>query len=852
MNQPITNQLGKKILRRLVWTTGIVAIFIASLWAIAVFFEKDIEAYFLSKLNQELNTRVEIQEVSFSLLRNFPSASISLEQVSADHSKPFKGAGKLLTAEHIDFNFSIWNLLSGNYQVEKISVHNGSIQINRNADKEINYQLLKKKESASKNEKFSFTLNSVELHKMDLLIDDVPSKFKSSVRIDDCNFSGNFNELTYDLKVEGSLMANRISSNKQVYLQDRPVDLELDLQINQAEDKYLIRKSLVTISAMEISLAGIYKNLDNPYLDMEAEGEELDISSFLSLLPPGYDEKIKDYKSDGEMFAKCRIKGSFSEDKYPAVRVDFGLKNAEIENKKENVSLENVQLTGRYENNSGGFLNLNGVQFILNGGKFNGSAEIRNFNNPTFKFNVDAKLNLSDINRFVSTGVVSNLSGTADMKLLMNADVGSIKTFDQGGYDNIIANGYLKLSDAAFKIAGDTLNYKAFNGELRFENNLVRVEQLQGMLGKTDFKLKGSLNNLFAWLFGDKEPIGINAVVESRNVYLDELFERKSKASGSEEPYKFRISPRLSLNIRAKVNQLNFRKFNASAISGVFDVSGGQLSAQQLNFNTMKGSVQMNGKAISNSEGKLLLSCKAKLKKVDINRLFIEFENFGQAVVKDENIRGLVDADIDFEAIATSTLSIDPSLVYSKVDLIINQGQLIRFEPLKALSKFISLNELMDVKFSQLKNTIEIRNSKIIIPQMDIASNAISISASGVHSFDNIVEYHLRLLLSDILARKAKKARKDVEEFGVVEDDGLGRTSLFISMKGPVSDPIISYDSQGARAKIKNDLVKEKQTMKQLLKEEFGLFKKDTSIVKPTKDQKKQSKVIISFDEDEE
>lgn len=852
MNQAKTNQLGKKILRRLVWTTGIVAIFIASLWAIAVFFEKDIEAYFLSKINQELNTRVEIQEVSFSLLRNFPSASVSLEQVSADHSKPFKGAGKLLTAEHIDFNFSIWNLLSGNYQVEKISVHNGSIQINRNADKEINYQLLKKKESTSKNEKFSFTLNSVELHKMDLLIDDVPSKFKSSLRIDDCNFSGNFNEKTYDLKVEGSLLANRISSNKQIYLQDRPIDLELDMQINQLEDKYLIRKSLVTISEMEISLAGLYKNLDKPYLDMEAEGEELDISSFLSLLPPGYDEKIKDYKSDGEMFAKCRIKGSFSEDQYPAVRVDFGLKNAEIENKKENVSLENVQLTGRYENNSGGYLNLNGVQFILNGGKFNGSAEIRNFNNPTFKFNIDAKLNLADINRFVSTGVVSNLSGTADMKLQMKADVGSFKTFDKGGYDNINANGYLKLSDAAFKIIGDTLNYKSFNGELRFENNLVKVEQLQGMLGKTDFKLKGSLRNLFAWLFGDNEPIGIDAVVESRNVYLDELFERKSKASGSEEPYKFRISPRLNLNIRAKVNQLNFRKFHANAISGVFDVSGGQLSAQQLNFNTMKGSVQMNGKAISNTEGKLLLSCKAKLKKVDINRLFFEFENFGQAVVKDDNIRGLVDADIDFEAIATSALSIDPSLVYSKVDLVINQGQLLRFEPLKALSKFIALNELMDVKFSQLKNTIEIRNSKIIIPQMDIASSAISISASGVHSFDNIVEYHLRLLLSDLLAKKAKKARKDVEEFGVVEDDGLGKTSLFISMKGPVSDPVISYDSQGARAKIKNDLVKEKQTMKQLLKEEFGLFKKDSSIVKPTKDTKKQSKVIISFDEDEE
>jgi hypothetical protein len=306
---------------------------------------------------------------------------------------------------------------------------------------------------------------------------------------------------------------------------------------------------------MEISVAGIYKDQETPYIDMEAEGEELDIESFLSLLPPGYDDKIKEYRSTGEMFAKCRIKGSFTDEIYPAVRVDFGLKNANIENQKAEISLENVSLSGRYENNLGGTLKLEGIDFSLNGGRFKGSANIQDFDNPSFQIEADAQLNLADVNNFISTGVVSNLSGNAVIKLKMLANARSIKAFDKGGYNQVTADGYIKIENAGFKITGDTLNYRDFNGELRFQENLVKVENLRVMLGKTDFKLKGSLNNLFAWLFGENEPIGIDAVVESRSVFLDELFERKSKAAGNPEPYKFQISQRLNLKLRAKVNQ---------------------------------------------------------------------------------------------------------------------------------------------------------------------------------------------------------------------------------------------------------------------------------------------------------
>jgi hypothetical protein len=197
-------------------------------------------------------------------------------------------------------------------------------------------------------------------------------------------------------------------------------------------------------------------------------------------------------------------------------------------------------------------------------------------------------------------------------------------------------------------------------------------------------------------------------------------------------------------------------------------------------------------------------------------------------------------------------LNLDAGKVISKANLVINRGELIDFEPLEPLSKYIDLEELRHVKFSQLKNTVEIRNEKIYIPTMDIESSALSLSASGVHSFDNEIEYHIKLLLSDLLARKAKRARKEVEEFGEVEDDGTGKTSLFIAMKGQLDNPSITFDGKGAREKLKSDMAREKQSMKQLLHDEWGLFKRDTTLKKDKEPEtKKKNKVLIDFDEDD-
>ncbi|MEY4593904.1 MAG: hypothetical protein RIQ47_314, partial [Bacteroidota bacterium] len=104
---------------------------------------------------------------------------------------------------------------------------------------------------------------------------------------------------------------------------------------------------------------------------------------------------------------------------------------------------------------------------------------------------------------------------------------------------------------------------------------------------------------------------------------------------------------------------------------------------------------------------------------------------------------------------------------------------------------------------------------------------------------DNVIDYKIKLLLSDVLGKKVKSSNS---EFGEIEDDGLGRTQLYLSMKGTVDNPKISYDRKAVGEKIKQEAKQEKEQLKQLLRDEFGGKKKQEQ--KPAEPPKKKKEEL--------
>jgi hypothetical protein len=255
--------------------------------------------------------------------------------------------------------------------------------------------------------------------------------------------------------------------------------------------------------------------------------------------------------------------------------------------------------------------------------------------------------------------------------------------------------------------------------------------------------------------------------------------------------------------------------------------------------------VNLKGDINATRSDSILISCSAKIKGLDVRELFYEMENFQQNTLTDKNLRGRTDVDLQFASRWSSDLTINPARVVVDGNIKIFNGELIDFSPVLSLSRFVKLSELQHIRFSTMENNIQIHDRKIFIPSMEIKSSALNLTASGTHTFNNMVDYSVKLLLSDVLGKKVKEQNS---EFGIVEDDGLGKSSLFLRMSGPADNPKFAYDKKAVMKKIQTDIASEKQSLKDIFKKEFGsgTHKKDSTSVK-----KAESKEAVQVDWDD-
>ena len=99
-------------------------------------------------------------------------------------------------------------------------------------------------------------------------------------------------------------------------------------------------------------------------------------------------------------------------------------------------------------------------------------------------------------------------------------------------------------------------------------------------------------------------------------------------------------------------------------------------------------------------------------------------------------------------------------------------------------------------------------------------------------------------MLSELISKKARKRNANLNnEFGAVEDDGLGRTALYLKMDGNVDNPNIYFDKIRIKEKIKSEVKKEIEEIKNIIKED--LLNKKTDSTKT--EEEKQPDVILEW-----
>lgn len=857
---------------------------VGTLTVITFAYEKEVKEYMVNQLNANLKTKVIVdgKDIQLSLFKDFPYASLRFKNVTmleaaiANGKQDKKGNKKfvrqdtLFSINNISLQFNILDILSKRYAVKKISAEDGKVKMRKGSDGSENWDVWKGSDTTSSSAESPFNLEKLTLQDISLTYVDFKDKQDISLGIDGAQVKGEFTSKEYDLSITGDMLVEHFRIDNVNYLDKKHVKLDLALHVNNEKNLYEFRDAIVKVSDLKVLVAGKYiSNKSSDFVDVSLKGEDMDIRSVLSFLPEKYSKDISDYDSDGEFYFNARISGKMNEENSPEVKADFGITQGDITQLSSGIALKNVHVDGAYYLSSttstlkeGGrieqakyFLDLKAFSASLANGKIAGSIRMDNFSPSNVSASLNADLLLEDVRQLLKIDTIWNypiesLSGATKINMKYNGKLNNSGKYTKADFESMELSGDMALENAGMKIKNSTLSFDSIRGSFVLHDNSVTVNSFSGNTPKSDFYLKGVLKNVLAYSIADNADIDVEATFQSNNFDLNEFLLDQQESSKKDTVYNIHFSPKMNFILKSDIGHLTFRKFEANKVRGTFQLRNQKLIADPVSFSTMDGVITASGMIDGTKESSLLVTCDIALKNINITKLFIQLEDFNQATLTHAHLKGIVTADVQFASVLSSDLTVDLNKIYVRSDLTIEKGELIKFEPMKALSRYIEVSELEGIKFSTLKNQIEIKDQKIFIPKMDIRSSALDISLSGIHTFNNEIDYHVKVLMSDILFQKARRAKKENTEFGVVEDDKSGKTSLFISMTGTVDNPIIKYDRKGARQSLKENIAEEKQTLKQILKEEFGWFKRD-SVSKKQEKAKEDDKFIIKWEEDE-
>jgi hypothetical protein len=350
--------------------------------------------------------------------------------------------------------------------------------------------------------------------------------------------------------------------------------------------------------------------------------------------------------------------------------------------------------------------------------------------------------------------------------------------------------------------------------------------------------LNGIFINLPEWLAGD--PVALNGTADvSCNKLIPEKLFPASADTTAKISTAYRLPGDVILDLNLKIENLVYKTFKAENITGKFSYKPRILNFKSMKLNALDGFISGDGFLVQNPDKAFISRGSFIFNGIDINKTYTSFKNFGQDFIRAENLAGKVSGSLSVLIPMDSLLKPVIKSITAEGKYVIENGGLIDFGPVKDLSSFIELSELENIHFEKLENDFFIRNNFLYIPLMDVRSSAADLSINGKHSLDNEYEYHVKILLSEALSKKMHKPKPNTTEFGAVQDDGLGRTSLLLKIESKGDDVNVGYDVKAAGTKVKSEIKSERQTLKNILNEEYGWYKNDTTVTKTTTAPKK-------------
>ena len=241
---------------------SIIALFAGVLFAVPIFFKDKIQAKVNQEIQKKINATVYYKDFDLSLIKNFPNVTLSLSDFGVVGRSPFRG-DTLVQAKYFAVSADVKSIFSGDkIVVNSVQFDKTKILLKILKDGSNNYDIYKtdslKAQQNESNEKSNFQLGikSWKITDGQIIYNDKLKNAYVSLQNITHEGSGDINSDVYDLSTKTEIEKGNIEYGGTSYLTDKKVSANMDMIIDQGNNKYTFKDNSLIINDFVLNFAG--------------------------------------------------------------------------------------------------------------------------------------------------------------------------------------------------------------------------------------------------------------------------------------------------------------------------------------------------------------------------------------------------------------------------------------------------------------------------------------------------------------------------------------------------------------------------------------------------------------------
>lgn len=704
--------------------------------------------------NKMLNAQFDFRTLNISLLRNFPSASVSLEDFWLKGTGPFENdtliqAGELTAAVNL---FSFFG--DGGYDISRIIVKDTRVHAIVLEDGRPNWDVMKPSpdaetpEDETAQETFRIKLQKLSVDNLSVVYDDRQGGVFADLSRLEADCSGDFgsDRMVVDLKMETPSLTCRTGGIP--LLNKVSLEADMDVDADLAGGKFTLRENMLRLNAIQLNLDGwLAQTKQGMDMDLRLNTNEVGFKELLSLIPAIYAKDFQDLKTDGKVTLNAFARGSMEGNtKVPQFEVNLDVKDAMFRYPSLPAGVEKINISALVRN-AGGPLDATEISvapfdFVLAGNPFSLNATVKTpVSDPDFHLTARGKLDL---------GKVKEVYPLDDMQLngLVQADLelgGRLSMVEKEQFEQMQAKGSLRLNQMKL-VLKDMPPVDIQQSVFTFSPRYLQLSETTVNIGKNDLTLDSRFENYLGYaLKGSTLKGTLN--VSSNHLNLNDFMSADTTAAVAEVPADtaamgvIRVPENIDFQMQAAFRELLFDKMTLTDGKGTLLVRNGTVDMRNLSFNTMGGSVTMNGAYAAPQNKQPELNAAFNMRNISFAQAYQDLGLVQQLAPIFAGLKGNFSGNLQIDTPLDATMSPVMSAVQGKGALSTKDLSLSGVKFIDQVADIVKKPSLKEIKVKDLNIDFEIKDGRVTTKPFDLKLGDYNMNLSGSTGLDQTIDY---------------------------------------------------------------------------------------------------------------